>query len=43
MPLSISVENVSKVYRLGEINRSQFFSDVRRWVKGKFNPLPLAS
>lgn len=38
MPLSISVENVSKVYRLGEINRGQFFGDVRRWVKGKFNP-----
>ena len=36
--LSISVENVSKVYRLGEINRGQFFGDVRRWVKGRFNP-----
>jgi len=36
--LSISVENVSKVYRLGEINRGQFFGDVRRWVRGKFNP-----
>lgn len=33
--LSVSVENVSKVYRLGEINRKQFFGDVRRWVKGK--------
>ncbi len=33
---SVSVENVSKVYRLGEINRKQFFGDVRRWVKGKF-------
>lgn len=36
--LSISVENVSKVYRLGEINRGQFFGDVRRWMRGKFNP-----
>lgn len=36
--LAISVENVSKVYRLGEINRGQFFSDVRRWVKGRLNP-----
>lgn len=34
--LSVSVENVSKVYRLGEINRQQFFGDVRRWVKDKF-------
>lgn len=34
--LSVSVENVSKVYRLGEINRKQFFGDVRRWMKGKF-------
>jgi len=33
--LSVSVENVSKVYRLGEINRKQFFSDIRRWTKGK--------
>jgi lipopolysaccharide transport system ATP-binding protein len=33
--LSVSVENVSKVYRLGEINRKQFFGDVRRWIKGK--------
>ena len=34
--LSVSVENVSKVYRLGQINRQQFFGDVRRWMKGKF-------
>jgi lipopolysaccharide transport system ATP-binding protein len=33
--LSISVESVSKVYRLGEINRQQFFGDVRRWMKDK--------
>jgi lipopolysaccharide transport system ATP-binding protein len=33
--LSVSVENVSKVYRLGQINRQQFFGDIRRWVKGK--------
>ena len=38
MSLAISIENVSKVYRLGEINRSQFFGDVRRWAKSKFNP-----
>lgn len=36
--LAISIENVSKVYRLGEIDRSQFFGDVRRWAKSKFNP-----
>jgi len=36
--LAISIENVSKIYRLGEINRSQFFGDVRRWAKSKFNP-----
>jgi lipopolysaccharide transport system ATP-binding protein len=36
--LAISVENVSKVYRLGEIDRSQFIHDIRRWVKGRFNP-----
>jgi lipopolysaccharide transport system ATP-binding protein len=35
--IAISVENVSKVYRLGEINRRQFFNDVRRWAKGKFS------
>lgn len=33
--LSVSVENVSKVYRLGQINRQQFFGDIRRWMKGK--------
>jgi len=38
MSLSLSIENVSKVYRLGEINRSQFFGDIRRWAKSKFNP-----
>jgi len=38
MSLAISVENVSKIYRLGEINRSQFFADLRRWAKSKFNP-----
>lgn len=36
--LAISVENVSKVYRLGEIDRNQFVKDIRRWVKGRFNP-----
>ena len=36
--LAISVENISKVYRLGEIDRSQFVKDVRRWIKGRFNP-----
>ena len=32
---AISVENVSKVYRLGEINRAQFFGDLRRWAGHK--------
>ena len=36
--LAISVENISKVYRLGEIDRSQFVKDVRRWITGRFNP-----
>ena len=38
MSLAISVENVSKIYRLGEINRSQFFADLRRWARSRFNP-----
>jgi lipopolysaccharide transport system ATP-binding protein len=33
--LAISVENVSKVYRLGEINRRQLIQDVKNWVLGK--------
>jgi len=33
--LAISVENVSKVYRLGQNNRRQFFDDIKRWVRGK--------
>jgi lipopolysaccharide transport system ATP-binding protein len=33
--LAISVENVSKVYRLGQFNRQQFFADIRRWVRGR--------
>ena len=37
MSLAISVQNVSKVYRLGEIDRGQFFGDIRRWAKSKFN------
>jgi lipopolysaccharide transport system ATP-binding protein len=32
--LALSVENVSKVYRLGEIDRSQFFGDIKRWCGG---------
>ena len=32
--LAISVERVSKVYRLGEITRRQLFDDVARWVRG---------
>ncbi|MEI6491515.1 MAG: ABC transporter ATP-binding protein [Verrucomicrobiota bacterium] len=32
---AISIENVSKIYRLGEINRSQLFGDIRRWVQRK--------
>jgi lipopolysaccharide transport system ATP-binding protein len=35
--LAISVENVSKVYRLGEVNRSQFFGDLRQWFRKKLN------
>jgi lipopolysaccharide transport system ATP-binding protein len=31
----ISIENVSKLYRLGETDRKQFFGDIRRWVKHK--------
>jgi len=31
--LAISVENASKVYRLGEINRSQFFGDAKRFLR----------
>ncbi len=34
--LAFSVENVSKVYRLGEINRKQLFGDIRRWAKDRF-------
>jgi lipopolysaccharide transport system ATP-binding protein len=33
--IAISVEDVSKVYRLGEINRRQFFGDLRRWFSHK--------
>ncbi len=36
MSLAISVENVSKVYRLGEIDRSQLVGDIRRWGSGLF-------
>jgi len=35
MPDAISIENVSKLYRLGEINRSQLFRDIRRWIQRK--------
>jgi lipopolysaccharide transport system ATP-binding protein len=31
MSFAISVHNVSKRYRLGEINRGQLFSDLHRW------------
>ncbi len=37
MSLAISVNNISKVYRLGEINRSQFLGDFRRWARNKFS------
>lgn len=33
--LAISAENVSKIYRLGEINRGQLFQDFRRWVRNR--------
>jgi lipopolysaccharide transport system ATP-binding protein len=38
MTLALSIDNVSKIYRLGEINRSQFMSDLRRWAKSRFSP-----
>ncbi len=31
MPIAISVQNVSKRYRLGEISRVQLFADLHRW------------
>jgi lipopolysaccharide transport system ATP-binding protein len=31
MSLAISVHNVSKLYRLGEISRSQLLADIHRW------------
>lgn len=31
--LAISVDRVSKVYRLGEIDRRQFFTDAARWMR----------
>lgn len=37
MSLAVSVENVSKVYRLGETDRRQFLGDFRRWAKNKFS------
>jgi len=36
MSLAISVENVSKVYQLGEIDRTQLIGDISRWVRGIF-------
>lgn len=35
MPDVVSIENVSKIYRLGEINRAQLFGDIRRWFQRK--------
>ena len=31
MSLAISVQNVSKLYRLGEISRGQLLADIHRW------------
>ena len=31
MSLAISVQNVSKLYRLGEISRLQLLGDIHRW------------
>jgi lipopolysaccharide transport system ATP-binding protein len=31
----ISIENMSKLYRLGENDRKQFLGDIRRWAKHK--------
>ena len=35
MSNAISIENISKIYRLGEINRTQFFGDIGRWFHSK--------
>lgn len=32
--IAISVEHISKVYRLGEITRRQLYDDISRWVRG---------
>ena len=31
MSLAISIQNVSKLYRLGEISRGQLLADLHRW------------
>lgn len=36
--LAISVQDVSKVYRLGEINRGQLLGDIRRWLAHRLKP-----
>jgi lipopolysaccharide transport system ATP-binding protein len=36
--LAISVEKISKVYRLGEINRGQLLGDIRRWLAHRLKP-----
>ncbi len=38
MSLAISVENVSKVYHLGSVDRSLLWRDARRWLRHKFSP-----
>lgn len=42
MPTVISVENLSKVYRLGQIGTGTFSHDLNAWwakVRGKPNPM----
>jgi lipopolysaccharide transport system ATP-binding protein len=43
MPIVISVENLSKVYRLGQIGTGTLTNDLRVWwttkVRGRPNPL----
>jgi hypothetical protein len=47
MPIAISVQDISKLYRLGETNRGQLLSDFHRWwtrrnVPRKSNGSPVA-
>jgi lipopolysaccharide transport system ATP-binding protein len=40
--MMVSIENVSKLYRLGEINTSTYYGDMKRWwarLRGFSHPL----